>query len=392
MEVRRVQDQKAEQRRLQREEQKRIKENRKSTSSRSSSSSSSTGGRIVDKLLGTIRDGFSSRKSPDSIGDTTDSDYGSRPTSPGPDDDGSGFTRGTPMRKSWQKFEQLNSITENGSESRARGSAENDDTRSVSSGVSSQGTWGSTGSRDDTSPSNTLNSSGRKVRSQQRPRSADDDSLFDMLLQGNDEEALEKFEHFKREGSIRRSGRKSRRKAELVSSDSRERMDSPAGSPMVSRRNSKVDDQTDGKKDALSPDNGQIPSGGLRRHRSLLDGNQQDAIALRALQRRERQNEYEEDTTNNNTSTSPTESSNNSDLSVRGLRRSRSESATTSMMSEVMKGIDQEVSDTSYEQSKSRVDSISDDMDLSQLKADKRSSSSDLTREVSLEATSEFKT
>ena len=262
------------------------------------------------------------------------------------------------MRKSWQKFEQLNSITENGSESRTRGSAENDDTRSVSSGVSSQGTWGSTGSRDDTSPSNTLNSSGRKVRSQQRPRSADDDSLFDMLLQGNDEEALEKFETFKREGSIRRSGRKSRRKAELVSSESRERMDSPVGSPMLSRKNSKVDDQTDEKKDAaLSAGNGQIPNGGMRRHRSLLD-NQQDTIALRAVQRRERQNEYEADATNNNTSTSPIESSNNSGLSVRGLRRSRSESATTSMMSEAMKGVDQEGSDTSYEQSKSRVDSL----------------------------------
>ncbi|XP_072040337.1 LOW QUALITY PROTEIN: uncharacterized protein [Amphiura filiformis] len=345
-ETRREQEQKAEQRRQQREEQKRVKDNRKSSSrssTSSQSSSSTTGGRIVDKLLGTIRDGFSSRKSPDSIGDATDSDYGSRPTSPGPDEDtGSGLTRGTPMRKSWQKFDQLNSITENSSAA----TAENDDNRSVSSGVSSQGTWGSTGSHD-TSPSNTMTSS-KRVRSQQRPRSADDDSLFDMLLQGNEEEALEKFESFKREGSLRRSGRRqSRRYTDVVSADTRERTESPLNSPMMTRKSKSVD-HTDGGKDITSPVS--IPNGGLRRHRSVLDS-PQDSIALRAIARRERNKESFSDVS----STSPIESTSKSLLPVRGLRRSQSDSGG---VGDALR--DRESSDISYASNESRLGSFND--------------------------------
>ena len=335
-------EKKAEQRRLQREEQKRVKEGRRTSRGNSGNSqaggSSSPGGRIVDKLLGTIRDGFSSRKSPESvIGDSTDSDYGSRPASPGPEEDiGSGLQRGTPMRKSWQKFDQLNSITENRTSEAQKGvvPVENEDTRSVSSGVSSQGTWGSTGSREDTSPSNTMNSSNKKARSQQRPRSADDDSLFDMLLQGNDEEALEKLEYFKREGSIRRSGRRSSRR-HLASMDSRERTDSPTSSPMITRRNKSFCDQTDGvsRVEVTSPETDQKPAttGSPQRYRSVSDS-QEDKLALGTMARRERFNDsVDKDSV---TSASPAESPTKNPLvssvvkftrshSDRGFRRTR---------------------------------------------------------------------
>ena len=235
----RLQDLKIEQRRKQREDQQtsRKKDGKaKSLRSQSIPSGKETGS-IMDKLLGKI--GLSSRKAKhDEDGDSAD---GNRPQSPCPEDDQQSvnFVRSTSVRRSKQKFEQnLNAITESVAEATnpvKSGVLDADDRFSSSSGFSSAtGTWSSSSSKED-SPGNTMVM--KRQRSQApRPLSADDDSLFDMLAHGNDYEALAQFEPLKRDGSLRRSGRRTRKNFDLASIDTRERCDSPSHSPTHSRR------------------------------------------------------------------------------------------------------------------------------------------------------------
>ncbi|XP_033631834.1 formin-J-like [Asterias rubens] len=227
----RIQDLKSEQRRKQREEQKSHK--RKDGKPKITRSASLPGGKesssIVDKLLGKI--GISSRKAKPEI-DVEDTRPKS-PCSPLEGDPSSPLVRASSLRRSKQKFEQnLNAITESAAE--AVSAAPKVVVDDSDSGFNSTGTWSSTSSKED-SPGNTLVV--KRQRSQApRPLSADDDSLFDMLAQGNDSEALAQFESLKRDGSIRRSGRRNRKSIDLTSIDTRERCDSPSHSPPQSRR------------------------------------------------------------------------------------------------------------------------------------------------------------
>ncbi|XP_038055860.1 inverted formin-2-like, partial [Patiria miniata] len=246
-ETRQLQELKMEQRRQRSEEQK--SQRRKDGKAKAPRSQSLPGGKetssIVDKLLGRIKGGFSHQKAKVD-GDSSDA---SRPQSPCPEDDQPGvITRSTPIRRSKQKFEQnLNAITESAAESGNNapdGMLDSDDRQSTSSGFS---TWSSTSSRED-SPGNTMVV--RRQRSQAsgtRPLSADDDSLFDMLVQGNEDEALAQFETLKRDGSIRRSGgrRAKKNNVDFIDSDTRERKDSPSQSPTLSRRNKLNTEQTE---------------------------------------------------------------------------------------------------------------------------------------------------
>ncbi|XP_022079461.1 formin-J-like isoform X2 [Acanthaster planci] len=231
-ETRRMQEIKMEQRRQRSEDQK--SQRRKDGKAKTPRSQSLPGGKetssIVDKLLGRIKGGFSHPKTKPDV----DS---SQPQSPCPEDDQPAvITRSTPIRRSKQKFEQnLNAISENAAESI------NQTSDGTLHADNRQSTFG------EDAPDNPVIV--RRQRSQAagpRPLSADDDSLFDMLVQGNDDDALAQFENFKKDGSLRRSGRRTKKNnLDFIASDSRERQDSPSQSPTLARRNKLNVEQTE---------------------------------------------------------------------------------------------------------------------------------------------------
>ena len=200
-ETRVVQEQRAKQRAKQRAEQKAATLKRKESMHKSPMRSTSApagkeASSIVDRLLGNIRDGFTGKHhNVETDGTTTDSDYGSRPTSPAQnaesrgvvDDSPQTFVRGIAARRSFQKVSSLNAISEYSNQVR--------DDSAVNFRRVSRGSQ------------NDMNK---------------EDTLTSLLL--NEEEPL--AQPFKREGSVRRSSRK-RRTTQYSMTDSRERAESP---------------------------------------------------------------------------------------------------------------------------------------------------------------------
>ncbi|XP_071485950.1 uncharacterized protein [Diadema antillarum] len=275
-ETRQIQEQRAKQRQKQREEQraatlKRRDSTRKApTRSVSAPAAGERSNSIVDRLLGNIRDGFTNKNQGiDTDGTITDSDYGSRPTSPIPEgktstdgktsteDTPPAFTRSSSARRSLQKFANLNSISEN-----------------------------SVPTRDE------VDGSARRNSRIGIPETKSDDALVNLLL--TEDEAKAQGQTFKREGSVRRSGRK-RKTAQYIMIDSRERSESPStvaqerdgkeiGRPKTLDSEPIAERPIENSEESSGP---RSPIGRGSRSRASLE-NPESLLAINSLSRRER--------------------------------------------------------------------------------------------------------
>ncbi|XP_041463553.1 formin-J-like isoform X1 [Lytechinus variegatus] len=286
-ETRVIQEKRAKQRQKQREEQKaatlKRKESIKKAPARSvSAPTGRESNSIVDRLLGNIRDGFTGKyQGMETDGTTTDSDYGSRPTSPAPTADGkssvedvspASFTRAAVARRSFQKTPNLNAISENSSQTR-------DDIE--------------TGSK-------------RLSRVSSVHESKSDNHLIDLLMSGNDDETLQQIS-FKREGSVRRSGRK-RRTSQYNLTGNRERSESPAAfvseqDPLTKPQKQEPENNEESKPE--SSEEYTVPKSPQKRSyrsRASLDS-PETLLAVNSLSRQERLKDF----INKDNVTSPTE-------------------------------------------------------------------------------------